>query len=46
MESVKRIVFLISKFIVGAVFTFSGFVKIIDPWGTTYKIQDYLEAMG
>lgn len=46
MESVKKIVFLIARLAVGAVFTFSGFVKIIDPWGTAYKIQDYLEAMG
>jgi triosephosphate isomerase len=34
------------RFVVAAAFTFSGFVKAIDPMGTQYKIQDYLTAFG
>ncbi|NDV46305.1 DoxX family protein [Paludibacter sp. 221] len=36
----------IIRVIFGAVFTFSGFVKVIDPLGSAYKIQDYLIAFG
>lgn len=35
----------ILRFIFGATFIFSGYVKAIDPLGTNYKIVDYLEAM-
>ena len=55
-EKNKRIVSIYQKFfkiglpiarvLLGSVFIFSGFVKSIDPLGSTYKIQDYLRAFG
>lgn len=42
-SKVTPIVILILRLVVGCVFIFSGFVKAIDPWGTIYKINDYLQ---
>ena len=34
------------RWLVAAVFIFSGFVKAVDPWGTAIKIGEYMAAFG
>lgn len=36
----------VCRFVLGGVFVFSGFVKVIDPFGFFYKLQDYTTAFG
>ncbi len=42
----KSLIVNICRFLLGITFTLSGFVKAVDPKGTQYKIEDYMEALG
>jgi triosephosphate isomerase len=41
----KKLCVNVCRIILAVVFILSGFVKAVDPLGTQYKIDDYLEAM-
>ncbi|MDO9036822.1 MAG: DoxX family protein, partial [Lutibacter sp.] len=39
-----KILTLILRLIVSFTFIFSGFVKLVDPLGSSYKFQEYFSA--
>ncbi len=45
-KSAGKVALHIIRIVVSIVFIFSGFVKLVDPLGFTYKIEDYLVAFG
>jgi uncharacterized membrane protein YphA (DoxX/SURF4 family) len=45
MDKILKILVEICRIFLGAVFTFSGFVKAVDPWGSAYKIHEYFVAL-
>lgn len=46
MNPQQKLILRILRWLFGAVFVFSGFVKAIDPLGGSYKFQEYFAAMG
>ena len=41
-----RILSEVCRLILGATFLLSGFTKVVDPWGTAIKINEYLSIYG
>lgn len=37
-----KVISTLCRVVVGVLFIFSGFVKVVDPWGTALKVREYL----
>lgn len=44
--SVRELLTWLARLAAGGVFMLSGGAKSVDPWGTLYKVEDYLAALG
>ena len=44
MKNASKYLLLAAKILVGGLFIFSGFIKLNDPWGTAYKLEEYFEV--
>ncbi|MCQ2238073.1 MAG: triose-phosphate isomerase [Bacteroidaceae bacterium] len=45
-ERLKQVCILSARLVLAIAFLFSGITKAVDPWGTAFKIQDYLIHFG
>jgi len=42
----SRTAITVSRLLIGSLFIFSGFVKVVDPIGTVFKMEEYMVAYG
>ena len=42
----RKVLLWLTRWLVGGVFLFSGFVKSVDAWGLAYKLEEYFEVFG